>query len=335
VRLSTALAALLFASFARAGVAGRVGETYVPEGTSFKTGAAPAITLQMDPAAAVLAPSLTGALAPASLAPSVIPAAAAAKPGAIAAIPNAAPAAAKPIDALQKTGASLSKLEAASPAAAAELGGLYSGEGAKPASAEAVTADAVPAAEAPAARSWSLGPSRPAPAFGKRMPPGVKRAFQNSAVLGGGMAALSGALALWMRTLASPPNLETFAIVAFPLLLIPFHFALVSGFWASRYYGYPKLSETGKAVFKRAWQALSVLYPLAAVPALTLWALILGREPALALLFGMPFLVALGEVFHHFGYRLVSERKQDNGKSVLDWRSRLGGNIGQQLARMR
>jgi hypothetical protein len=334
VRLSTALAVLLFASLAHAGVSGRVGEVYVPEGTSFQTGVAPPVTLQMNPATAVMAPSLTGALAPASLAPSVIPVAASARPGAVASIPNAAPAAAKPIEALQKTGASLSKLEAASPAASQELGNLYTGEGAKPASAEAVAVDAVPQAEAPSA-GWSLGPSRPAPAFSKRMPPGVKRAFQNSAVLGGGMAGLSAALYLWMRTLASPPNFETFAIVAFPLLLIPFHFALVSGFWASRYYAYPKLGETGKAAFKRAWQALSVIYPLAAVPALTLWAMILGREPALALLFGMPFLVALGEVFHHFGYRLVSERKQDDGKSALDWRSRLGGNIGQQLARMR
>jgi len=33
--------------------------------------------------------------------------------------------------------------------------------------------------------------------------------------------------------------------------------------------------------------------------------------------------------------RVVPERAQDKKKSLLDWRDRLGGNIGAQLRRMR
>ncbi|MEK7233381.1 MAG: hypothetical protein AAB268_06170 [Elusimicrobiota bacterium] len=50
---------------------------------------------------------------------------------------------------------------------------------------------------------------------------------------------------------------------------------------------------------------------------------------------GLPALVALGEVTHHFLYRVVPERAQDKKKSLLDWRDRRGGNIGAQLRRMR
>lgn len=311
------LAALLLAlaPFARAGV-GRAVEVVPVEGTSFKTGSsAPGITLQFDAAKALAIPGLAPAVTPTALGLPT-PAIAAGAP-------------AKPVDALTKTGAVLAKAAPASPAAANELDALFTGGTAKAASAEEVSALTPGAAAAPLERS------RPSATTSRRLPPGVKRAFQNSAVLGGGMAGLSSALYLWMQTLSSPPNLETFAIVAFPLVLIPFHFALVSGFWASRYYGYPKLSSSGKTAFRRLWQALAILYPLAALPALASWLLILGREPALLLLLGMPLLVALGEVVHHFVYRAVPERAQDKGKSLLDWRSRLGGNIGQQLARMR
>lgn len=322
------LAALLFAlsPLARAGV-GRIVEVVPVEGTSFKTGSsAPGITLQLDAAKSLTMPGLAPAVTPTALglpAPAIAAPAAAAPPAL-----RAESFPVKSVDALNKTGAALSKAAPASPTAAIELDALFTGGSAKAPSAEEVSALSPGAAA-------TLAPSRPATTTSRRMPPGVKRAFQNSAVLGGGMAGLSSALYLWMQTLSSPPNLETFAIVAFPLVLIPFHFALVSGFWASRYYGYPKLSPAGKTAFHRLWQALSVLYPLAALPALASWLLILGREPALLLLLGMPLLVALGEVVHHFVYRAVPERAQDKGKSLLDWRSRLGGNIGQQLARMR
>lgn len=65
------------------------------------------------------------------------------------------------------------------------------------------------------------------------------------------------------------------------------------------------------------------------------WTQLLGREPAMLAIMGLPLLVALGEVTHHFIYRVVPERAQDKGKPLTDWKSRLGGNIGQQLSRMR
>jgi hypothetical protein len=44
---------------------------------------------------------------------------------------------------------------------------------------------------------------------------------------------------------------------------------------------------------------------------------------------------AAAEVTHHFVYRISSERRQDDGKSLLVWKSRVRGNVGQQLLRMR
>ena len=166
------------------------------------------------------------------------------------------------------------------------------------------------------------------------MPPGVAKAFKNSAVLGGGMAALSAGLWTAFQHMANAPSAAAFAVVAFPLLLIPLHFALVSGFWASRYWGYPKMSEAGKTAFRQAWSALAFLYPTAALGAMAMWLQAFGDNSAMLLLFGPAALVAMGEVAHHFLYRGPAERAQDKGKSFLDWRDRVGGNIGQQLRRM-
>jgi hypothetical protein len=313
---------------ARAG-AGRAVEISLPgESASFKTGSSPAITLQLAPLNGLTPLGMTPALAAAPLSPLLL------APSAITvqqALPTAlmpAPAApAKPVDALRATGAALSKAAPSSPEAAGELKGLFDGGGPKGNAAASV--DAGPTA----ARAPALAPATSRPA--RRMPDGIKRAFQNSAVLGGGMAALSTGLWAWTQSLTSAPSAAAFAVMAFPLLLIPLHFSLVSGFWASRYYQYPKLSPAGKAAFQKTWQAFAIAYPVAALAALTVWLQAFGAQPALLALFGLPALVALGEVTHHFVYRLVPERAQDKGQPLTSWRSRLGGNIGQQLHRMR
>ena len=320
-RVLIATLILIIAPMARAGV-GRVAEISLPsESPSLNTGYSPVINLQLDASASLAMPGLTPSLQP--LAPSAI-ISPIAQPLARAPIQAAT---AKSVDALRLTGAALTKSAPASPAASQELGLLFDAGAAKAPGDSAVAASASDAIVPP------LSTSRPAPF--RRMPPGVAKAFQNSAVLGGGMAGLSAALWFWMQTLASPPSAAAFGVIMFPLLLIPFHFALVSSFWASRYYAYPKMNAAGKAAFRRTWQALARAYPAAALATMAFWLQTFGREPALMLLLGLPALVALGEVAHHFVYRAVSERAQDDGKSLLDWRSRLGGNIGQQLSRMR
>jgi hypothetical protein len=330
------LAALLGAAApARAGV-GRAVEVALPgEATTFKTGSSPAVTLQLAPVAGLTAPGLAPALAaplapalaaPVPLAPSAL--APRAGPAALNAAALPAPAApVKTVDALRRTGAALTKAAPASADASREISNLFDGGGAP-------TADAAPASAAPGvSRGPALAPSTPRPA--RRMPEGVKRAFQNSAVLGGGMAALSGALYAWTQSLVSAPSPAMFSLLAAPLLLVPFHFALVSGFWAGRYYAYPKLSPAAKSAFEKAWRAVAVAYPVAALALVAAWFQVIGNNPAVLGVMGLPALVALGEVTHHFIYRVVPERAQDKGKPLTDWRSRVGGNIGQQLSRMR
>lgn len=332
------LAALLGAApSAHAGV-GRAVEIALPgESPSLRTGSSPAITLQLTPVSGLAAPGLSPALAAAPLAPAALaptplgPSALAVQPAALSAAALPAPAApAKPIDALRQTGAALTKAAPASDAASTEISALFDGGAARPAaSAE------VPAGPS-AARGPALAPSSPsAPRASKRMPDGVKRAFQNSAVLGGGMAALGTALFAWTQSLVSAPSPAQFALLAAPLLLVPFHFALVSGFWAGRYYAYPRLGPAGKSAFAAAWRALALAYPVAALALVAAWYQIIGHNPAVLAMMGLPALVALGEVTHHFVYRVVPERAQDKGKPFGDWRSRVGGNIGQQLRRMR
>ena len=326
------LAALLGAApSARAGV-GRAVEVALPgEATTFKTGSSPAVTLQLTPVAGLtspgLAPALAAPLAPALQAPAPL-APSALAPAALTAAALPAPAApVKAVDALRRTGAALTEAPPASADASREISTLFDGGGARAADAASVSA-------APeSARGPALAPSAPRPS--RRMPEGVKRAFQNSAVLGGGMAALSGALWAWTQTLVSAPSPAMFAVLAAPLLLVPFHFALVSGFWAGRYYAYPKLSPAAKSAFETAWRAVAVAYPVAALALVAAWFQVIGGDPAVLGVMGLPALVALGEVTHHFIYRVVPERAQDKGKPLTDWRSRVGGNIGQQLRRMR
>lgn len=326
--LAAALYLLFSAPAARAGV-GRAVEVSLPGETSFKTGGAPAISLQLSPLANLAPMSLAPALAaPApTLSPLLpVPSLIAAQPGvsqAALASPSVAPA--RPVDALIQTGAALGK--GAPAEGGAELSKLFDGEGSRSGSAASVDGGA------PAARGPALAPATPRAS--KRMPEGVKRAFQNSAVLGGGMAALGAGLFAWTQQLASAPTPAQFALLALPLLIVPLHFALVSSFWASRYFAYPRLSPAAKSAFQTAWRALSIAYPLTAVAALAAWFQFIGNNPTMLLLMGAPALVALGEITHHFLYRVVPERAQDRKKSLFDWRDRLGGNIGAQLRRMR
>ena len=319
------LAAALLGALAPSARAGVVEVSMPGESVSIKTGAAPAITLHLGALNGLTPLSLAPAvpLAPALAAPTplaVAPALVVAAPLAAAAIPD------KPVDALRATGAALAKSAPASPEAAGELKGLFDG-GAVPKAAPAIALDAG-SANAPA-----LERSAPRPA--RRMPPGVARAFQNSAVLGGGMAALSGGLYAWTQQLASAPTPLQFALLALPMLMIPLHFALISSFWAGRYFAYPRVSPAAKTAFRRAWLAASVVYPLAATAALAAWFQLVGNNPTMLALMGLPALVALGEITHHFIYRVTAERKQDEKKPLLDWRGRAGGNIGQQLRRMK
>jgi len=325
-RLFAAALVLLSASAARAGV-GRAVEVALPgESASFKTGASPLVSLQLAPVATLTPLSLAPALSAPSLTPQMpIPSAIVAAPVALqAAIPTGAPSA-KPVDALIRTGAALGK--SAPGEGSAELASLFDGGLSRASPAAAVDAS-VPARSGPA-----LAPA--APRSARKMPEGVKRAFQNSAVLGGGMAAISGGLYAWTQQLASAPTPAQFALLALPLLVVPLHFALVSSFWASRYFAYPRLSPAAKSAFRTAWRALAIAYPLAAMAALAAWFQFIGNNPTMLLLMGAPALVALGEITHHFLYRVVPERAKDKKKSMLDWRDRLGGNIGQQLSRMR
>ncbi len=317
-RLVAAALVLLAASGARAGV-GRAVEVSLPgESGSFKTGVSPLVSLQLAPVASLTPLSLAPTLAAPALSPQIP------VPSAIVAAAFVAPAA-KPVDALIQTGAALTK--AAPGESSAALTKLFDGENTRPSAAASVEASV------PAGRGSALSPATPRPS--RKMPEGVKRAFQNSAVLGGGMAALGSGLYAWTQQLASAPTPAQFALLALPLLIVPLHFALVSSFWASRYFAYPRLSPAAKSAFQTAWRALSIAYPLTAVGALAAWFQFIGNNPTMLLLMGAPALVALGEITHHFLYRVVPERAQDKKKSMLDWRDRLGGNIGQQLSRMR
>ncbi len=325
------IAALLVcaSSPARAGT-GRAVELSLPgETPSLKTGAAPSLALPLVPASGLLVPGLTPALAPAPPAPPLMtPSAVAAKPALIpVALTPASATPAKPVDALRATGAALTKTAAASPEAARELKGLFDGGVSQGDPAASVDASPSPR------RGPALAPASPRSA--RPMPDGVKRAFQNSAVLGGGMAALTAGVWSWTQALTSAPSPAAFAVMALPMMIIPLHFALVAGFWASRYYRYPKMSPAGKNAFRSAWSALAAAYPAAALAALAAWLQAFGSQPALLLLFGAPALVALGEVTHHFVYRLVPETARDKGMALTDWRGRLGGNIGRQLRRMK
>lgn len=328
-RVSLLLVALLFAAPARAGV-GRAVEISLPsESPSFKTGVSPVPTLQLGPSS-LIPTSLAPALAPSALTPSIqVPVAAQALTPVPALPAAAAPVAegvsARPVEALKQTGAALSAVKPGSGGEVAPLNALFDAGASRGQSASVAEG---PGGATPAA----LAPSKPS--SGRRMPPGVAKAFKNSAVLGGGMAALSAGLWTAFQHQANAPTPLAFAVVAFPLLLIPLHFALVSGFWASRYWGYPKLSASGKTAFRAAWSALAFAYPTAALAGMSLWLQAFGSNSAMLLLFGPAALVALGEVAHHFLYRGPAERAQDEGKSFFDWRDRAGGNIGQQLRRM-
>ena len=61
------------------------------------------------------------------------------------------------------------------------------------------------------------------------------------------MAALGGGMYAWATSMIPQMTVPQFALFTLPLLVIPLHFALVSGFWAGRYYAYPKLSPAGKS----------------------------------------------------------------------------------------
>jgi len=327
-RLAAAALILLSASAARAGV-GRAVELSVPgESGSFKTGASPLVSLQLAPVANLSPLALAPALAAPSLTPQIpVPSAiTAASPVPLQAgvVPVNAPSA-KPVDALIQTGAALTK--AAPGESSSELAKLFDAGNTRVAAAASVDGNV------PVARGPALSPATPRPS--RKMPEGVKRAFQNSAVLGGGMAALGGGLFAWTQQLASAPTPAQFALLALPLLIVPLHFALVSGFWASRYFAYPRLSPAAKSAFRTAWRALAIAYPAVALASLAAWFQFIGSNPTMLLLMGAPALVALGEITHHFLYRVVPERAKDRKKSMLDWRDRLGGNIGQQLSRMR
>lgn len=321
------LAFLLAAAPARAGV-GRAVEISLPGESVHTPAGAPAITLQLNPAN--LAPSLSpAALTPALAAPSnlvpsalpVVPLKPVAQP--VALTPDKG-APVKAIDSLKVTGTALGAAKPESNGQTNALDALFTGGTARDGAPSVEIGD--PGSSPPSA----LKPSTPSKS--RKMPAGVAKAFGNSAVLGGGMAALS--VGMWAMT--GKPALAAFALAGFPLVLIPFHFALVSAFWALRYYGYPRMSDSGKTAFRAAFTALSLAYPAVSVAALTAWLIAMAAaSPAILALFGLPFLVALGEVTHHFIYRGPAERAQDKGKSILDWRSRLGGNIGQQLHRMR
>lgn len=272
--------------------------------------------------ASPLAPTLGAAAAPALAAPvPLLAQAAAAKPD----LANASPSAAQ---ALRGAGTELARSAAAGADAAPVLGALFDQGAARSPGAEV-------AAEPAAPSGARLERATPREKTRRKMPEGVKRAFQNSAVLGGGMAALFGGLYAAVQSIAPQATLPQFALLALPVALIPLHFALVSAFWAGRYYAYPKLGAAGQTAFRRAWTALSLAYPLAAVAALGWWTQLMAGQPLLLLTMSLPLLVAAAEVFHHFIYRVQAERAQDKKKSIYDWRDRLGGNIGAQLRRMR
>lgn len=325
---------------ARAGVTRGVDPVSLGETGSIKIGGAPQITMPLNPsvllAPSLVAPALVGAPAPVLPDPAlrlpVQPVQMTAPRGPSASLLTPTPVA-QPVrtsvEALRLTGAALDQSAPSSPDSAQNIDALFDGTRAHAA------ADASVDASAQSGTPRATGLTRATQKTARRMPDGVKRAFQNSGVLGGGTAGIGAALYTWTQTLASAPTLPQYALLALPLLLIPFHFSLVSGFWASRYYAYPRMSPAIKSIFQRAWRAASLLYPLSAAAALAYWFQLVSASPEVLALLGLPALIALGEVVHHFIYRIVPERAQDKGKSLLDWRSRLGGNIGQQLSRMR
>ena len=318
----------------------RVGETAVaPVPGNLVSGAgasvsAPSASLSAAPGilaapGALVAPS--AAATPAPLVPALAPQAplSAAFPAPTpAAALQAAPAA--PMAALRDTG---QKINAArqngdSAAAPAALDSMFEGSAAK---AETAMIDGRVAALA--ARLDK--PSPKSPDAGRRMPPGVAIAFQKSAVMGGGMAALFAGLWPMLHSMAPGATFAQYAVLAAPLALLPLHFALVSGFWAGRYFMYPKLGDTGRAAFRAGWSTLAAVYPAAALLSIGAWATFLSSQPALLALFSPVALLAVAEVLHHFVYRVTPERAQDKGVPLLDWKKRMGGNIGQQLKRMK
>jgi DNA polymerase-3 subunit gamma/tau len=278
-------------------------------------------------ASAPLAPALSAPLPLA--APALMPAPAAAPQAAPARV-EAAPAA--PLAALKDAGLKIDAGARARDAAAAPaaLDALFERPGIKRADAPAV------AGGESLQSSAHLDAAAPrAAGAGRRMPAGVRAVFQKSAVMGGGMAALFAALWTQVHQIAPNATFAQFAALALPLALIPLHFALVSGFWAGRYYLYPRLSDSGKTAFRGAWSAAAAVYPPAALLALGAWGYLLAHQPTVLALSSPVALLAAAEVVHHFVYRVSSERRQDDGKPLLDWRSRAWGNVGQQLRRMR
>ncbi len=327
-----ALAFLLIAP-AHAGTAGRVVEPItLGETPGLGTaGASPAVNLQLNPAAVLSGPTLSAALNPAALTPTLIAASAVLqKPQAVKAaalIPTlAAPATPdKPIDALRRTGASLASAKPGAGADVQALDALFVGDASKNSA----------AAVEPGPNSSPAQALKPATKKGRTMPKGVKKVFQNGAVLGGGMAALSAAMYAWTQTFPSAPGPLAFSLLAFPLLLIPVHFAAVMSSWAGRFFAYPKLSDAGKKAFRAAWKAFAAAYPVSALAALTVWAQTLGGNLAMLLAFGPAFAVAAAEVVHHFVWRLVPEGPQDKGKPLTDVETRWRGTVGRQLGRMK
>jgi hypothetical protein len=339
-RLSPLLAGLLALSVAAPlrAAAQRVGEAAVaPVPGNLVSGAgasvaAPAASLSAGPnvlpAPGVLsAPSAAvspAPLAPALAAPAPLAAASALAPAPVAAVPAA------PLAALKDAGLKLDAAKNAGDAASAPaaLDAMFENPAAKNGGGSMVDARVYALSQRLDA---STGKTADA---GRRMPPGVRVVFHKSLVMGGGMAALFAGLWPALHAAAPAATFAQYAAVALPLALLPLHFALVSGFWAGRYYLYPKLSDAGRAAFRTAWTAVAAVYPAAAFLSLGAWAALLAGQPSLLLFFSPVALLAVAELLHHFVYRVTPERAQDKGKSLLDWKSRAGGNIGQQLRRM-
>src|SRR5262249_27081028 len=111
---------------------------------------------------------------------------------------------------------------------------------------------------------------------------------------------------------------------------------------------YGGMGESRRAWFRRLSLAAAVLYPavgLALLPlgmtvaVAALWPLAATFVTAGLVILSLVFLSYFAgfrvlEIVNHFLYRIQSERRQDDGRSMLDWRSRLGGNIGIQIRRM-
>lgn len=275
-----------------------------------------ALTPSLPQAAALSRPALPPAavLAPAAASPE------AAAPTALAAVQTAG----QRLDAARASPASAS-------GEASAVASLYGESARAPMSGFAV-------AGSPSAGSRPSGLSRATPRTAPRakaLPPGVKDAFQKSVLMTGGMGSLLAGL--WPTFHAAVPQLGLagYAAALLPISLLVGHFLLVGGFWAGRYYLYPKLGAASQEVFARSWQAAARVYPAVALAGLGFWAKAASASPALLAMMALPAAFAAGEVLHHFVWRLVPERAQDKGKPLADADSRLGGNIGQALKRLR